>query len=106
VPASLSGLTFDQGRGLPLGREASLPCYGLRRRGRPRNVMHDAGEPGRPLLPAELFRQRTVHPDAAKRNSQGDDGLRSDDGDQDHRADIFSPLRKISFFTGPQRNKA
>ena len=61
----------------------------------PRNVMHDAGEPGRPLLPAELFRQRTLHPDAAERNSQGDDGLRSDDGDQDHRADFFSPLRKI-----------
>ena len=31
----------------------------------------------------------------ADRNSQGDDGLRSNNGDQDHRADFFSPLRKI-----------
>jgi hypothetical protein len=57
--------------------------------------MHDARKPGRSLFPAELFRQRTLHPDAAQRNSQGDDGLRSDDGDQDHRSDFFSPLRKM-----------
>ena len=66
------GLTVCLGSGLPLVVKPPLLVIVGAAGAVPGNVMHDAGEPGRPLLSAKLFCQRSLHPDAAWRNSQGE----------------------------------